>query len=154
MLNSSGGTMLAERWQAGSLIQTNPAAFSTPMANTAEKRPSLAGTGDDMAPPAGVMRPACLAPRQEPSDLPRGVMRTRQRAPYRRCLYAQKWSIFSIWCLARKLDPTKYGIITIVTQRAVEWRAHPFHTQNICGSHCDETWPGVWPINWETQPGP
>lgn len=126
MFKSFGGTTLAERWQAGSLIQTNPAAFSTPMANTAEKRPFLSGTGGDMAPPAGVMRPACL-----PSDLPRGVMRMRQRALSTRCLYAQKWSVFSIWCLARKLDPTKCRNITIVTHKELLNGGHTPSTLKI-----------------------
>lgn len=48
-------------------------------------------------------------------NLPQNAMRTisKVRAPSTRRLYAQKLSIFSSWCLARKLGPTKCGSVSV-----------------------------------------
>jgi len=83
MFSSSSGTTLAE---PALVARTDLAAVSTPMANTAEKGPSLSGSGDDSAPPNRVVRTARLASQWELSNLPCGAMRliSEAKAPVQR----------------------------------------------------------------------
>jgi hypothetical protein len=76
MFSSPSCTTLAE---PALIPRTNPAAVSTPMANTAEKGPSLSGAGADLAPPTGVVGPACLTPErsQRQGPHPRGAFTLR-----------------------------------------------------------------------------
>lgn len=74
--------LVAPRWQNQPRI--SPASVSRSMARNAEEKHSLPGEGNDLAPPTGVVGPACLAPRWEPLGLHWEVMRTisEERAPY------------------------------------------------------------------------
>lgn len=59
-LDQGGGTTLAE---SALVPRMDSAAVSTSMAHTTEKRPPLSNGGNNLAPPAGVIGPACMAPR-------------------------------------------------------------------------------------------
>ncbi len=82
--------------------------IADPVTDPLEKGPPLSSERDDMASTARVMGPACVAARREPFGLPQRVLNTmaKARAPFTRCLYALKWSIFSAWCQDRDLDPS------------------------------------------------
>ncbi len=66
---------------------------------------------------AQVMGPACVAARREPFVLPEHVLNTmaEARAPSTRCLYALKWSIFSVWCQDRDLEPVTSDVSVVLS---------------------------------------
>lgn len=94
MSSPSGGPLLAKPVM---VLRVDAAALSSPVANSPEEGPLFPSERIDLAPPTRVVGPSPLVPRQEPMDLSKRVLNTisETRAPFTRCLYILKWSVFS-----------------------------------------------------------
>ncbi len=89
----------------------------SPLADTIQDSPSLPSERLDLVSPARAVEPSCLVPRQESLQLSARVTNTilEARAPSTRCLYALKWSVFSVWFAAKNKDPSLCDMSSVLT---------------------------------------
>ncbi|XP_067219242.1 NACHT, LRR and PYD domains-containing protein 1 homolog [Chanodichthys erythropterus] len=99
------------------VLRAVQALHERPMAYPPEKRPPLSGERDNLAPPAPAVGSAPMVPRWEPLSLPRNILHTisQARALSTRRLYAQKWSVFVVWCSTRNVDPVENDVSQILS---------------------------------------
>ncbi len=90
-----------------------------PMADSAEKGFIVHGEGRNMAPPAEIMRSACVASQYGVNQLTvsQRVLHTitEATAPTTRHLYDLKRRVFAYWCVSRHEDPISCNIPAVLT---------------------------------------